>query len=368
MRAPAALLALTALGLPSTSPRSVPAPLPLPLPSTAPPASSPLDDLTLPPPAPPSPTGPRQRGVALGLFAEDVSFSYTPLLEEIAAAGATHVALVVPLYQRDGRSTRLRLHTRLSPTMSATAEAVRAAHRAGLDVTLFPIVRLEAPRPGEWRGTLAPADLDAWFSSYQSLLGDLAAVGTLTGATRLVVGSELSTLDGDLVRWRPVVQKLRALFPGSLVYSSNWDHYKEARVFDLVDEIGIVGYFNLREKDGPSDVAALVNRWRWERGLLESWLRGRPFVFTEVGYRSRAGSTAEPWNELAAGPADLEEQRRGFSAFRRTWTTPAADSKPSTLEGLYIWNWYGFGGPASTGYTPRGKPALEEVKALLQEL
>jgi len=29
--------------------------------------------------------------VALGLFAEDVSFSYAPLLQEIAALGATHV-------------------------------------------------------------------------------------------------------------------------------------------------------------------------------------------------------------------------------------------------------------------------------------
>ena len=43
--------------------------------------------------------------MALGLFAEDVSFSYAPLLAEIVALGATHVALVVPLYQTDGAST-----------------------------------------------------------------------------------------------------------------------------------------------------------------------------------------------------------------------------------------------------------------------
>ena len=38
------------------------------------------------------------------------------------------------------------------------------------------------------------------------------------------------------------------------------------------------------------------------------------------------------------------------------------------LGGIYIWNWYGYGGPTSAGYTPRGKPAVEEVKALLEEL
>jgi hypothetical protein len=320
-------------------------------------------------PSPPTPTR-KQRGVALGLFAEDVSFSYAPLLQEIAALGATHVALVVPLYQTDGSSSKLRLHTRLSPTQGAIAEAARAAHRAGLEVTLFPIVRLESPRPGEWRGTLAPKNRDAWFESYQSLLGDLAAVATLTGVTRLVVGSELSSLDGDLERWRPLVDRVRHVYGGTLVYSANWDHYKDARLFELVDEIGVVGYFNLREKDGPGDVEALANRWRWERGLLEAWrgIGGKPFVFTELGYRSRAGSTAEPWNETGGGEVDLEEQRRGFAAFRRAWTQPAKDAAPATIDGGYIWNWYGFGGPASNGYTPRGKPAVDEIKALLEEL
>jgi hypothetical protein len=350
MRLAPALLAI-ALGLPA-------------------PPSEPAPPAPVPPPAPPLNIANKQRGVALGLFAEDVGFSYTPLLEEIAALGATHVALVVPMYQVNGSSSKLRWHTRLSPSMGATAEAVRAAHRAGLAVTLFPIVRLETPRPGEWRGTLAPSDPRAWFESYQNLLGDLAAVATLTGVTRLVVGSELSSLDGDLERWRPLIEKIRALFGGALVYSANWDHYKEARLFELVDEIGVVAYFNLREKDGPSDVAALTNRWRWERAQLEAWrnLGEKPFVFTEVGYRSRAGSSAEPWNEGPGGTVDLEEQRRGFAAFRRTWTTPAKDLPPSPLDGVYIWNWYGYGGPTSTSYTPRGKPAVEEIKLLLQEL
>jgi hypothetical protein len=309
----------------------------------------------------------KQRGVALGLFAEDVSFSYGPLLEEIAALGATHVALVVPLYQTNGTSTTLRLHTRLSPTLGATAEAVRAARRAGLEVSLFPIVRLEAPKgPEEWRGTLAPANRDAWFRSYQALLGDLAAIATLTGVTRLVVGSELSSLDGDLDRWRPVIERMRALFPGSLVYSANWDHYRDAKLFELVDEVGVVGYFNLREKEAPGDVEALAGRWRALRGELEGWLRGRgkPFVFTEVGYRSRAGATATPWDETAGGTADPDEQRRGFAAFHRAWTGPPA----AILDGIYVWNWYGYGGPTSIGYTPRGKPASDEIKQLLEDL
>src|SRR5262249_2930263 len=161
----------------------------------------------------------------LGMFAEDVSFSYAPLLAEIVALGATHVALVIPLYQTDGASHDIGLHTRLSPTLAAVAETVRAARRDGLEVTLFPIIRLRAPRPAEWGGTLAPRDPAAWFRRYAEVLGDIAAVGSSTGATRLVVGSELSTLDGarDLDRWRPLLERVRAVFAGKLVYSANWD-------------------------------------------------------------------------------------------------------------------------------------------------
>ncbi len=312
--------------------------------------------------------GPRQRGVALGLFAEDVSFDYKPLLAEIAGVGATHVALVIPLYQQHAGSTELSLHTRFSPSLATTVGAVRAARRVGLEVTLFPIVRLLAPRaPGEWRGTLAPADKDRWFASYGNLLGDLAALGAMTGATRLVVGSELSSLDGDLARWKRLLDKIRGIFPGTLVYSANWDHYQDAALLDHVDEAGISAYFDLRSRQGPGDVAALESRWRELRAKIETWQRGRrqPLIFTEVGYRSRAGATAEPWDEGPSGRPDMDEQRRGFEAFRRVWATGA--HTPGSLAGFYIWNWYGFGGQGTCGYTPRGKPAAAEVRQLFAD-
>ena len=319
-----------------------------------------------PPPrtAPPRPTDIRERGVALGLFAEDISFSYAPLLAEIVALGATHVALVIPLYQTDGASHDVGLHTRLSPTLATVAETVRAARRADLEVMLFPILRLAAPRPGEWRGTLAPRDRDAWFRRYGDLLGELAALGATTGARRLVIGSELSTLDGDLERWRPLVERVRAVFGGKLVYSANWDHYQAAKLFDLVDEDGISGYFNLRDAAAPSDEATLEAGWRRARREIEVWRAGRvePFIFTELGYRSRAGASATPWDEGPGGKPDGDEQRRAFAAFRRAWA-----GAPS-LGGVYIWNWYGHGGPQTLGYTPRGKPAEPEVRALLQSL
>ena len=186
-----------------------------------------------------------------------------------------------------------------------------------------------------------------------------------TGATRLVGGSELSTLDRDLDHWRPLLERVRGIFSGHLVYSANWDHYRDASLLDLVDEDGVVGYFNLREGPlAPATDAALEGAWRRHKADLLRWHADRthPLLFTEVGYRSIAGSTAAPWDESVAGTPEMDEQRRAFSAFRRVWT------KSPVLDGAYVWNWYGWGGPGSIGYTPRGKPAADEVRRLLQDL
>ena len=333
-------------------------------------AKIPATDPALPPPIPQKAPGDdapiaKQRGVALGMFAEDVGFSYTPLLREIAALGATHVSLIVPLYQTNAASTSLYLHTRFSPTLELLADTIRAARRERLEVTVFPIVRLASPGPDEWRGTLAPKGRDAWFKSYGELLGDLAAVAAQTGATRLAIGSELSTLDGDVEHWQPLLERIRAVFPGKLLYSANWDHYRDARLFELVDEEGVVAYFRLRESvKEPSTEVALAAAWRKHKDELLRWHADspRPLVLTEVGYRSRAGSTVAPWDEASGGTPDLDEQRRAFAAFRAVWSGEAR------LEGAYVWNWYGWGGKDSVGYTPRGKPAEQEVRWLLESL
>jgi hypothetical protein len=201
----------------------------------------------------------------------------------------------------------------------------------------------------------------------------------MTGISRLAIGSELSSLDGDLPRWKSLLERIRAIFPGTLVYSANWDHYQDAKLLDLVDEAGVVAYFELRRKGGASDVPALERRWRELRAEIEKWRAGRaqPFIFTEVGYRSRKDATASPWDENQGGEPDMEEQRRGFEAFRRVWTARTSDvtgdvggttETTSLFAGFYIWNWYGFGGPGTTSYTPRGKPAEAEIKKLLEAL
>ena len=309
-----------------------------------------------------APAAPLQRGVALGLFSEDPLWSYAGLLDEIKGLGATHVALTVAYYQEHAASTEIYLHPRFSPPDETVARTLREARERGLRVLVFPIVRLEKPRySSEWRGTLAPADPDAWWQSYTQRLLRLAALSAREHAELLSVGSELSTLDGpaDHARWQALVAAVRRAFRGALTYSGNWDHYEKVALYDLVDLAGACAYFPLagRLDAPPVAVDKMVAAWRERRTELEAFARrvGRPLVLTEVGYLSQRGAAAWPWDEGARKDVDLEEQRRCYEAFRTTWTGASA------LRGVYFWNWYGWGGRVSPGYTPRAKPAADEI-------
>lgn len=306
---------------------------------------------------------PFQRGMALGLFSEDPLWSYGELLAEIRDLGASHVSLTVAYYQEHAASTAIYMHPRFTAPDLALSRTLREARALGLKVMVFPIIRLERPRSDkEWRGTLAPSDPAAWWRSYEALMVRLARLSAREGAAVLSVGSELSTLDtaGARPRWQRLVGKLRQQFSGLLTYSGNWDHYQQVGLYDLVDLAGLCAYFPLAEAGysqlPPSE--KLTESWRKRRAELEHWRSriGKPMLLTEVGYLSQRGAAAWPWREGASEPVDLEDQRRCFQAFADAWSGAAS------LRGVYFWNYYGWGARMSGGYTPRRKPAAQEIE------
>lgn len=309
---------------------------------------------------------PLQRGIQLGLFHEDPLWSYAGLLREIRDLGTTHVGLTVGYYQQHAASTAIYEHPRFTAPEPTIVRTITEAHALGLKVMLFPIVRLEAPRSSsEWRGTLRPAEPAAWWQSYEQLILRLARLGRVHKLAQLSVGSELSTLDvgAERPRWSALINKVRGEFGGLLTYSGNWDHFEQVGLYDLVDTAGLCAYFPLAESlpgfetAAQLEVPALTAAWRRKRADLEAFAArvGRPLLLTEVGYLSQRGCARKPWDEGAQNPVDLEEQRRCYAAFADAW------SGAPSLRGAYFWNYYGWGGPSSRGYTPRNKPAAREI-------
>lgn len=301
---------------------------------------------------------PADRGVALGLHFEDDA-RYLPWLWEIARSGATSVSLVVSWGQQNVRATTL------APDQESTSDrdlraAIQDARSLGLRVTLFPIITIAERTSDEWRGRLAPESINAWFDSYRDFLLHYARIAADEDVEVFSVGSELGSMEQYEVAWRELIATVRIAYPGSILYSANWDRYTRTPFWDAVDFIGVTGYYELQaDGDVPADLAMAVDAWSPiiadMRGISEQ--HQRPIVFTEIGYTAQAGAAAHPWDYTASNPLSLAEQATLYDAARVAWCGQ------TFLHGIYFWNWFGDGGPLHSGYSPRNKPAGESLRS-----
>ncbi|MBX2813383.1 MAG: hypothetical protein KTR25_16325 [Myxococcales bacterium] len=302
---------------------------------------------------------PPERGISLGLFSMESSWSYHGLIDEIVEHGASHVSLVWVWWQQDLHSTYIRPHKEWTATKSQVIDTARYAKSRGLHVTLFPILRLSEPQPGEWRGKISPSNEQLWWENYDAYILEAASVANYTHMDRLLIGSELLTREHMRERWGHLIERIRLRHPQlELMYSANWDHFEPVQFWDLVDIVGLTAYWELGSEHNPS-VDNIVKAWRGplqDISKLSERLQ-KPVVITEIGYPSLTTGVRWPWDETRQADISLETQRIGYEAFAR-----AASGAQPFLQGVYFWNWFGFGGPEDGNYTPRGKPAADVLR------
>ena len=123
------------------------------------------------------------RGMTLGLFSAGEPGSIGRSLDELEALGVGAISLVVPKATPDVRSSRFFDADGLTPTDAALTEAIREARSRRMSVMLFPIVHVIELEAGEWRGTLEPADWDAWFRAYTNMILHYARMAEAGGPT-----------------------------------------------------------------------------------------------------------------------------------------------------------------------------------------
>ncbi|HUH05275.1 MAG TPA: hypothetical protein VML75_24925 [Kofleriaceae bacterium] len=296
----------------------------------------------------------------MGLYpgTADPGVTHDRMVDEIADLGATHVALVVSWEQEHVRSNAIRRTARTSVSDAVVARAAARARARGLKVLLFPILTVRQARPGEWRGTLVPADRSAWWRSYERFILHYAGLAATIRAEVLLVGSELGSTESWRDHWYHLIGKARAVFPGGIAYSANWDHYRHVSFWRRLDYLGVTGYFELT-RDNDASQATLTRSWARARDEILAFMKtvdGPRLWLSEVGYVSRDGAATRPWDYGLDTRLDLEEQRRCYQALREAWSGVPA------LDGVFMWNWFGTGGPRDGGYTPRGKPAEQVLR------
>ncbi|MBN2341385.1 MAG: hypothetical protein JXX29_08310 [Deltaproteobacteria bacterium] len=305
---------------------------------------------------------PAQRGVALGLFRQEPNWNYKDFVTEIQHTGANYMAIVVSNYMKTNLSNEIYDLQGYTAPLHTVEKTIRQAQKQNMNVFLFPILRVEDKSNGGWRGTLAPTDEDAFFENYTRYIVRYAKLAQKLQVPLMSVGSELSTMDIHTERWHKIIEEVRKVYHGKLTYSANWDHYPKVAFFDRLDYAGVTGYFQLEDTRAPVDVnppiEKLVHSWREIYFKLMRWQNelNKPLIFTEVGYLSQQGAASRPWAEGADEKVDLEIQRRCYEAFIRVW------DNEDRLAGVYFWNWFDWEGENDREYTPREKPAADEMR------
>ncbi len=316
-----------------------------------------------------TPIAGQQRGVAFDAFrarAEDID------LASVRRIGASHVALFPFGYMRSHRDPAvLRLDGRRrdwSLSDDGLLAVGRAARAAGLRVILVPT--LADFVDGHWRGEVHMAN-DAewaeWFASYRSFIEHYANLAQRMDAVGMSVGTELRMTVQRRREWRLTIARVRERFHGWLTYAANWDDYADVPWWDALDLIGIQAYFELGDPGSADDalrLSHLTNAWQPIKQQLAavSALKRRRVLFTEIGYKSHAGSTAYPWRWELEGDIDGSLQHAAYeAAFRALWSEP-------WFAGFYWWKWQAtLRGDAERDFTPQGKPAEQVLRRWYSE-
>ncbi len=258
-----------------------------------------------------------QAGVAVYVYGNDPEFGErsTVIVDRLVTMNVTHVSLVYFFTQDSWTASAVQADPGMTTSKENLEVFVEAAHDKGLAVTLRPVLEETSLIPdGQWRGSIQPQDRAAWFASYTAFITDYAAVAEEQGVELFNIGTELSSLEDATDEWTRIIQAVRGVYSGEIVYSYTWDSNQMGRLPGL-DFIGVDAFVPL---DLPPGAGAdqLLSAWTPFIAQLDEVRQttGTPILLTEVGVRSQAGSYRTPflWKEDA--PVSQQDQADFFSA------------------------------------------------------
>jgi len=295
----------------------------------------------------------------LGLEASDKTLEYLKNL------GINHISIMVVLTQETIEEKVINIDPKDTPEDKAIGHCIDKAHSLGMKVLLKTHVDTKT---GEWRGNIIPST--EWFASYKEHMLYYARLASKYNVEAFAIGTELAntTTVAWQKEWESIIEGVKQVFTGRLVYCANWDEYKDVGFWDKLDFVGIDAYFPLTTKKDPTK-DELINAWKAHANGIDAWLKEnkihKPVIFTEVGYSSADGTNIEPWasfTDTAKNSIDQQEQVDCLEAML------VVSSGYPWFKGFYWWSYFPQERWSPLGYTIRGKKTEEVLSDWLKKI
>ncbi len=279
-------------------------------------------------------------------------------------AGFDSIAIMVPAYQDDIDSKVVFTNDTPdgdTPTDEALKYVIASCKKIGLRVMVKPHVD---PRTNEPRINIMPSE--EWFDSFEAFTLRYARLAAETGAEMFCLGTELeaTTFSAWTHRWERVIEKVREVYSGTLMYAANWTEYKEVPFWDKLDYIGIDAYFPLAGTE-DSTQEDLIAAWERIADEIEIWkdelkLTNMGVILTEIGYPSARGSAMQPWAAISS----VEDQKAQADNLDAAFTVL---TKRPWFAGYYVWQYFPQDRWSPLGFTVKGKMAEKVMSKWLIE-
>ena len=291
------------------------------------------------------------------------------LLDHLAAMGTNWISITPfgRIWSLQDTEIQMDFEAPYEENRVAIKTMIRQAKARGIKVLLIPHLWVETTG---WRGEIDPGTPEGWAAyqqSYREFVLAWASDAAEAGADALSIGVECKSWSGRFGGfWTEFIADIRAVFPGLLTYSANWDEAESVLFWDQLDFIGINAFYPLADHDGATDDEYLAGAKALVPGLqdLTETLQ-MPLVFVEVGYTTRADAAVEPWlwpDGMEGVVIDEREQARAMASL----LTPFLGR--DWFAGFYVWRYYAnlddVSQEAIWGFSPHGKLAegvLEDI-------
>ena len=373
---------------PVSTPRSFPTATSEPIvPPTPAPTATPTASPTPVPQPTPTPTpivnrsywDPAEYRAGLSIFEltidEDSVGRFEESLTYYRELGVNTLIYVYHLYQDGPRASCIGPE---SPDWaSRLTRFVELAHHYDFDVAVRPLLSELDFEDGQWRGSITPVDVNAWFGCYTDHLMDLAKLAEQDDVEAIVVGSEFSSMEADAQRWGNIILDLRQEFSGELTYAFNWDRFidinhpfrhtitvdgRHTTVVDLLDYPGLDFYFTNQSLEQIS-AEGLVASWEgWLKPLVDAGIDLQNVMVVEFGLTAAKGAYQVPYAIDPTLPVDEDEQKAYYCAFFSQYGT--------SFRGVWVWLAMGYlpnPGRFEEMYNPIGRKAETVIREFYRE-